>query len=78
MSGRPLLRVEAVSKSFTGLGRSVEFVDFDFHLAGFDNIGLTLADARSAAPEPAAWTLMIAGFGLAGAALRRRRSLAAA
>jgi hypothetical protein len=27
-------------------------------------------------PEPAAWTLMIAGFGLSGAILRRRRSLA--
>lgn len=27
-------------------------------------------------PEPAAWTLMIAGFGAAGAALRRRRALA--
>lgn len=30
-----------------------------------------------AAPEPAAWTMMIAGFGLAGAALRRRRMAAA-
>ena len=29
-------------------------------------------------PEPGAWTLMITGFGLAGAALRRRRALAAA
>lgn len=28
-------------------------------------------------PEPAAWALMIGGFGLAGAALRRRRLLAA-
>ena len=28
-------------------------------------------------PEPATWTLMIAGFGLAGAALRRRAALAA-
>lgn len=27
----------------------------------------------SAAPEPGAWALMIGGFGLAGAALRRRR-----
>ena len=27
-------------------------------------------------PEPASWALMIAGFGLAGAALRRRRSAA--
>jgi hypothetical protein len=29
-------------------------------------------------PEPATWALMIAGFGSAGAALRRRRALAAA
>jgi hypothetical protein len=29
-----------------------------------------------AAPEPAAWALMIGGFSLAGAALRRRRALA--
>jgi hypothetical protein len=28
----------------------------------------------SSAPEPAAWALMISGFGLAGAALRRRRA----
>jgi len=28
-------------------------------------------------PEPATWALMIAGFGLAGATLRRRRALAA-
>ena len=68
---------EAVDKSFAGLGRSVEFVGFDFDLAGFDDIHLTLADPSSAAPEPAAWAMMIAGFGLAGAALRRRRSLAA-
>ncbi len=25
-------------------------------------------------PEPAAWTLMLSGFGLAGASLRRRRT----
>ncbi len=30
-----------------------------------------------AVPEPAAWTLMILGFGAAGAALRRRRMIAA-
>ena len=35
------------------------------------------ADAMRAVPEPATWTMMIAGFGLAGAALRRRRALAA-
>ncbi|WP_293903926.1 PEPxxWA-CTERM sorting domain-containing protein [Phenylobacterium sp.] len=31
----------------------------------------------AAVPEPAAWTLMIGGFGLAGVALRQRRSRAA-
>jgi hypothetical protein len=32
----------------------------------------------STVPEPASWTMLIAGFGLAGAALRRRRMVAAA
>jgi len=40
-----------------------------------DNIGLSIS---AGAPEPAAWALMIGGFGLAGAALRRRRTLALA
>jgi len=37
-----------------------------------------VAPGPSAVPEPAAWALMIAGFGLAGAALRRMRSVARA
>jgi hypothetical protein len=37
----------------------------------------TTADTRGV-PEPATWALMIGGFGLAGAALRRRRLAAAA
>ena len=32
---------------------------------------------RPAVPEPATWAMMIGGFGLAGAALRRRRAAAA-
>jgi len=39
----------------------------------FDNTGSVLASVV-AVPEPASWTLMIGGFGLAGAMLRRRRA----
>jgi microcystin-dependent protein len=34
-------------------------------------------DGAGAVPEPATWALMTAGFGLAGAAFRRRRAVAA-
>jgi hypothetical protein len=45
-----------------------------------DNLKITLntQDRTGAVPEPATWALMIAGFGLAGAALRRSRQAAAA
>ncbi len=41
------------------------------------DVGLPIGalPAGSGAPEPAAWGLMIGGFGLVGAALRRRRVL---
>jgi hypothetical protein len=39
---------------------------------------LTVADVHGAAPEPAAWTLMIGGFGGMGAMIRRRRAAAPA
>ncbi|MBX3483158.1 PEPxxWA-CTERM sorting domain-containing protein [Phenylobacterium sp.] len=38
------------------------------------NIGMRITG--NAVPEPATWALMIGGFGLAGAALRRRRNAA--
>ncbi|MGZ3377905.1 MAG: PEPxxWA-CTERM sorting domain-containing protein [Phenylobacterium sp.] len=37
---------------------------------------ITIAGGGGVVPEPAAWALMIGGFGLAGVALRRRRALA--
>ena len=40
------------------------------NFAGLDNVRL------AAVPEPATWAMMIAGFGFAGATLRRRLSLA--
>lgn len=44
---------------------------------GFDRYQAyeTLPGGPVPVPEPAGWTLLIAGFGLAGAALRRRRAL---
>jgi hypothetical protein len=39
---------------------------------------LVVGNGAAAVPEPASWALMIGGFGLAGAALRRRRALVAA
>ncbi|MBS0361259.1 MAG: PEPxxWA-CTERM sorting domain-containing protein, partial [Proteobacteria bacterium] len=39
--------------------------------------GGEMAMSAGAAPEPAAWALMILGFGAAGAHLRRRRVVAA-
>lgn len=39
----------------------------------FGNGTLTISKVPSAAPEPASWAMMLAGFGLAGAAIRYRR-----
>lgn len=48
----------------------------------FDNTGDTIGldnfvSATGAVPEPASWAMLVAGFGLAGAAMRRRRSVLA-
>ena len=44
-----------------------------------DAVKQALANSlNSAIPEPASWAMMVAGFGLAGAVMRRRRVLAAA
>lgn len=45
-----------------------------FDLIAFDAMGYDLA---SAVPEPQSWAMLIAGFGLIGATLRRRRAVAA-
>jgi hypothetical protein len=51
---------------------------FDSSTYGFSSLHLdfqTAAAPVDGVPEPQGWALMIAGFGLAGAALRRRRAL---
>lgn len=45
-------------------------VEMDFDNSGMINWIVTI----NAVPEPASWALMIAGFGLAGAATRQRRA----
>ncbi|WP_235927606.1 PEPxxWA-CTERM sorting domain-containing protein [Sandarakinorhabdus rubra] len=46
-----------------------------FNGAAFDDI--SLSRRIGAVPEPASWAMLIMGFGLAGAAQRRRRQIAA-
>lgn len=43
-----------------------------------DGFKLSNVTVSSPVPEPATWMMMIAGFGLVGAMMRRRRSIAAA
>jgi hypothetical protein len=43
------------------------------NFARFTAVTTTSATPVSAVPEPATWALMLAGFGLTGAAIRRRR-----
>jgi hypothetical protein len=41
---------------------------------GISNAGLYSTGTPGVVPEPATWAMMIAGFGLTGAAMRRRKS----
>ena len=43
--------------------------------AQLDNFVIDQAPAVGGIPEPASWALLIAGFGLLGAAMRRRRAI---
>ncbi len=45
-------------------------------LGSIDNIDVVEHDPVSSVPEPAAWAMMIAGFGAIGSMLRRRRKFA--
>ena len=45
--------------------------------AGGNDFAIDNISVSAAVPEPATWAMMLTGFGLAGAVLRRRRSLGA-
>lgn len=53
-----------ISRSETGFGRGVAFV--------IDDVQTTFSPAAGGVPEPAQWALLIGGFGIVGAAARRR------
>jgi hypothetical protein len=70
----PLGLMDPTATGPNGTRPAQVFTKFD--LIAFDAMGYDLA---SAVPEPQSWAMMIAGFGLVGATLRRRerRSVAA-
>lgn len=77
------------STSFLALDNAIGLQTFTFNYTGVTSFSLqqeapyfqvdniVFNEATNAVPEPATWALMIAGFGLVGAAMRRR-ALAAA
>jgi hypothetical protein len=62
--------------AFGGVTRLV-ISSTDFGGVGYDDFTFTSGVVRGGVPEPAAWAMMIAGFGLTGAMLRSRRRFAA-
>lgn len=63
----------AVGVSFAGTARSIDFAG-GAGVTGFDDI--TFGSARAGGvPEPAAWGMMLLGFGATGGLLRTRRRL---
>jgi hypothetical protein len=72
LSGAPGLTTITLGAAFKNI--------VEFEWTGSDQIdNLVVSDERftGGVPEPASWALMIAGFGMAGAMMRRRRRLAA-
>ena len=62
--------------TFGGTARSIAFGGVANQIV-FDDITFGSAVPGDVIPEPASWAMLIAGFGLVGAAQRRRRAVAA-
>jgi hypothetical protein len=66
-----------IGVSFGGTAKSIEFAGVA-NFVVFDDVTFGSATPGPGVPEPASWALMIGGFGMVGAALRRRRGFATA
>ncbi len=86
LNGNAVGNRTAISATLSGLSIAsgstfaIRWVDLDANGAddglAIDDLSV-LAAPVSAVPEPASWALMLTGFGLAGAMLRRRRTVVA-
>jgi hypothetical protein len=78
-TGRTIWAPETFSFKATGATSTLSFIgNSGAQFVGLDNVAVTeTAGPTGGVPEPASWALMILGFGGAGAALRRRRSVLA-
>jgi hypothetical protein len=61
----------AIGVAFSGTAFSIDFGGTANQTA-YDNI--TFGSKNPGIPEPAAWAMMLAGFGLVGSAMRRRQA----
>ncbi|HEY9235888.1 MAG TPA: PEPxxWA-CTERM sorting domain-containing protein [Phenylobacterium sp.] len=67
--------VDNGENKFTVWGPGITSLAFTFDPAIGSGKQFRVEGLSSAVPEPATWAMMIAGFGLAGATIRRRRAI---
>jgi hypothetical protein len=63
-----------IGVSFSGTAKSVDFGG-GANFVAYDDITFGSATPGGGVPEPASWAMLIAGFGMVGAAARRRKGV---